>query len=55
LTAVFVVGGLVINAQIKTQMEKATTFTIEQHEVMKVVLDMTDAFHKKELSGNGSN
>lgn len=32
-------------------MEKATTFTPEQNEVMKVILDMTEAFHKKDLKG----
>lgn len=32
-------------------MEKAETFTTEQNEVMKVILDMTEAFHKKDLKG----
>jgi uncharacterized protein (TIGR02246 family) len=31
-------------------MEKAT-FTQEQNEVMKVIVDMTEAFHKKDLKG----
>ena len=42
---------LVTNAQTKNTMEKPTTFTPEQHEVMKVILDMTEAFHKKDLRG----
>ena len=48
LTAGFLMAGFVINAQTKNTMEKAT-FTQEQNEVMKVILDMTDAFHKKDL------
>lgn len=42
--------GLVINAQTKNTMKKET-FTPEQNEVMKVILDMTEAFHKKDLKG----
>lgn len=30
---------------------KKVTFTPEQNEVMRVILDMTDAFHKKDLKG----
>ena len=41
-------AGLVTHAQTKDTMEK-TTFTQEQHKVMKVILDMTEAFHKKDL------
>jgi uncharacterized protein (TIGR02246 family) len=43
-------AALAINAQTKNSMEKAT-FTQEQNEVMKVILDMTEAFHKKDLEG----
>lgn len=44
-------AGLVTNAQTKNTMEKATKFAPEQNEVMEVILNMTDAFHKKDLKG----
>jgi uncharacterized protein (TIGR02246 family) len=50
LTAGLLMTGFVIHAQTKNTMEKAT-FTQEQNEVMKVILDMTEAFHKKDLEG----
>lgn len=50
LTAGILTAGHSINAQTKNTMEK-TTFTREQNEVMKVILDMTEAFHKKDLKG----
>ena len=50
LTASLLVMAMVANSQIKQTMEKEK-FTAEQNEVMKVILDMTDAFHKKDLKG----
>ena len=44
-------AGLIINVQRKNTMEKATTFPPEQNEVLKVILNMTEAFHKKDLEG----
>ncbi len=49
LTAGSLMACLVINAQTKNTMEKVRTFTPEQNEVMEVILNMTDAFHKKDL------
>lgn len=39
---------MVANSQTTQTMEKQK-FTSEQNEVMKVILDMTEAFHKKDL------
>jgi uncharacterized protein (TIGR02246 family) len=50
LTAGLLMTVFVIHAQKKHTMEKAT-FTQEQNEVMKVIVDMTEAFHKKDLQG----
>jgi uncharacterized protein (TIGR02246 family) len=39
-----------IKAQTTKSMEKKK-FTTEQNEIMQVILDMTNSFHKKDLSG----
>jgi uncharacterized protein (TIGR02246 family) len=49
LTAGFIMSVLMINAQTKNTMK--TTFSSEQNAVMEVILKMTDAFHKKDLTG----
>ena len=41
---------MVANSQTKQPMEK-DKFTPEQNEVMNVILNMTEAFHKKDLKG----
>jgi uncharacterized protein (TIGR02246 family) len=48
-TAGLLMAGSIINAQTKKIMEKGT-FTAEQNEIMKVILDMTASFHKKDLN-----
>ena len=48
LAAGFIMAALVINAQTKNTMEKVT-FTPAQKKVMQVILDMTEAFHKKDI------
>jgi uncharacterized protein (TIGR02246 family) len=46
LTAGLLVSALTIHAQLKK-----TTFTAEQNDVMKVIMDMTEPFHKKDING----
>jgi hypothetical protein len=50
LAAGFMIDALIINAQTKNTMEKVT-FTPAQNELMQVMLDMTEAFHKKDMQG----
>lgn len=50
LTTGLLVMAMVANSQTKQTMEKQK-FTPEQNEIMKVILDMTEAFHKKDLKG----
>jgi len=50
LTVGLLTAAVSIKAQTKQTMEKEK-FTPEQNEVMRVILDMTDAFHKKDLKG----
>jgi uncharacterized protein (TIGR02246 family) len=50
LTACLMIAGIIVNAQKQKSMEQAK-FTPEQNEVMKVIMDMTEAFHKKDLKG----
>lgn len=50
VTAGLIMAASIINAQTKDTME-LRTFTPEQNEVMKVILEMTASFHKKDLKG----
>jgi uncharacterized protein (TIGR02246 family) len=50
LTAGLLIAAVMTHAQTKQTMEKRT-FTAEQNEVMQVILDMTESFHKKDING----
>ena len=49
LTAGLLLAVFTTHAQTKQNMEK--TFTAEQNQVMRVILDMTESFHRKDLNG----
>jgi uncharacterized protein (TIGR02246 family) len=50
VTAGLLIAAVTTQAQTKRMMEKRT-FTAEQNEVMQVILDMTESFHKKDING----
>jgi uncharacterized protein (TIGR02246 family) len=50
LTLGLLIAVLISNAQTQKTMQKPT-FNPGQNEVIKVILDMTNAFHKKDLEG----